>query len=91
MMDYDVLEARYLRDHVVWVRCRDGSSGEADLSGVLRGPVFEPLHDVEYFRRFEIDPIFRTFTWPNGADVAPEFLHDSVKVKARPSSTAGGG
>jgi hypothetical protein len=53
--------------------------------------VFEPLHDVEYFRRFEIDPIFRTLTWPNGADVAPEFLHDSVKVKARPSSTAGGG
>jgi hypothetical protein len=77
-MDYDVLEARYVRDYVVWVRCRDGSSGEVDLSGVLRGPVFEPLHDVEYFRKFELDATFHTLTWPNGADVAPEFLHDSV-------------
>lgn len=75
-MDYDVREAGYVRDHVVWVRCRDGASGEVDLSGVVRGPVFEPLH--EYFRKFEIDPMFHALTWPNGADVAPQFLHDSV-------------
>jgi len=37
-MDYDIIEARYLHDFTVWVRCRDGASGEVDLRPVLRGP-----------------------------------------------------
>ena len=81
-MDYDVLEARYVRDYVVWLRFRDGTSGEVDLQPALRGPVFEPLKDVSYLRQFTIDPEFETLTWPNGADIAPEFLHDNVKVRA---------
>jgi len=81
-MDYDVLEARHVRDYVVWLRFRDGTSGEVDLRPALRGPVFEPLKDVSYFRQFTIDPWFETLTWPNGADIAPEFLHDNVKVRA---------
>ena len=78
-MDYHVLEARYVRDYVIWVKCRDGTSGEVDLSGVLKGPVFEPLHNIDYFRQFDLDPMFHTLTWPNGADVAPEYLHDNAK------------
>ena len=81
-MHYDVLEARYLRDFVVWVRCRDGSAGEVDLAPELWGPVFEPLKDVEYFKKFTLDPMCHTLTWPNGADIAPEFLHDRVKATA---------
>lgn len=81
-MDYDVIEARYLHGHVVWLRFRDGTEGEIDLAPVLSGPVFEPLKDKEYFRHFSIDPMFFTLTWPNGADIAPEFLHDNVKVQA---------
>jgi hypothetical protein len=42
----------------------------------------EPLRDVAYFKAFTLAPMFHTLTWPNGADVAPEFLHDSVKVTA---------
>ena len=79
-MDYDVLEARYLRDYVVWLRFRDGTDGEIDLWPALRGPVFEPLKDREYFQRFTVHPEFETLTWPNGADLAPEFLHDNVRV-----------
>ena len=79
-MDYDVLEARYVRDFVVWLRFRDGTSGEIDLRPVLRGPVFEPVKHVEYFRQFFIHLDFETLTWPNGADLAPEFLHDNVKT-----------
>lgn len=78
-MEYHVLEARYRRDYTVWVRCRDGSSGEVDLRPVLRGPVFEPLHDPAYFRQFTLDPVGKTLVWPNGADIAPEYLHDQVQ------------
>ena len=81
-MDYDVVEARYVRDFVIWLRFRDGTAGEVDLGHELWGPVFEPLRDVEYFKKFTVDPEFETLVWPNGADIAPEFLHDAVRVTA---------
>jgi len=81
-MDYDVLEARYVRDYVVWLRFRDGTAGEIDLESVLRGPIFQPLKDLAVFRQFFIHPEFDTLAWPNGADVAPEFLHDNIRVTA---------
>lgn len=81
-MDYDIIEARYLHDFAVWVRCRDGASGAVDLRPVLRGPVFEPLKDPAYFRNFVLDSQACTLVWPNGADAAPEFLHDAVRVRA---------
>jgi hypothetical protein len=47
-----LLEARYVRDFVVWLRFSDGTRGEVDLAGELEGPVFEPLRDPAYFRQF---------------------------------------
>jgi len=81
-MDYDVLEAKYVRDYVIWLRFRDGTAGEVDLRDELWGEVFEPLKDVEYFKKFTVHPEFETLVWPNGADFAPEFLHDAVRVSA---------
>ena len=81
-MNYHIVEARYVTGHVVWLRFRDGTSGEIDLKAVLEGPVFEPLLDPLVFSQFQIDPEFHTLVWANGADVAPEFLHDNVRVTA---------
>jgi len=82
IMDYNVLEARYVSGFTLWVRFRDGRSGEIDLTHALNGPVFEPLHDVEYFKRFRVHPEWKTLYWPNGADIAPEFLYEHVRVAA---------
>jgi hypothetical protein len=73
-----VLEARYVRDYVVWLRFSDGAAGEVDLSGELEGPVFGPLRAVEEFKRVSI--AYHTLTWPGGADFAPEFLRERVAV-----------
>ena len=81
-MNYDVIEARYLGEFVVWLKFRDGTAGEIDLSSELRGPAFEPLRDFAVFRQFQIHPELHTLVWPNGADPAPEFLHDNVRVTA---------
>jgi hypothetical protein len=81
-MNYLVEEARHVRDYVVWLRFRDGTSGEIDLEPELWGEVFEPLKDPEFFRSFHVDPECHTLVWPNGADFAPEFLHDNVRVTA---------
>jgi hypothetical protein len=75
-----IVEARYVAGHVVWLRFRDGTSGEVDLAAALRGPVFEPLRDPAVFRQFQVHPEFHTLVWPNGADFAPEFLHGNVRV-----------
>ena len=76
----DVIEARYIRGHRVWLKFEDGVEGEIDLSGELRGPIFEPLRDPKYFARFTVLPDLGTISWPNGADFAPEFLYEKLHV-----------
>lgn len=78
----DVLEVRYLREFTLWVKFEDGTRGEIDLAAELYGPVFEPLRDVDYFRQVRVDPELGTIVWPNGADLAPEFLYEKVHVHA---------
>ena len=75
-----VVDAKHLAGHRVYVRFNDGTAGEVDLSQSLDGPIFEPLREVEYFRRFSLEG--HTLSWPNGADFAPEYLHELVKSQA---------
>lgn len=76
----DVVEVRYVRDYIVWLRFQDGTSGEVDIQPSFQGPVFEPLRDVEFFKSVRVDSEIGTIVWPNGADVAPETLYERVNV-----------
>ena len=78
----DVIEARYVRDYTIWLKFEDGAEGEVDLTNELYGPVFEPLKDIAYFRQVRVDPELGTIVWPNGADLAPEFLYEKIHVTA---------
>ena len=80
-MYYNVTGVRHVRDHVLWVRFEDGTEGEVDLSAELWGAVFEPLKDVEFFKKASVAE-YGTIAWPNGADLAPEFLYRQVRVPA---------
>ena len=77
-----VKEARYLRDYVIWVKFNDGLEGEVDLGRELTGEIFGPLKDKKIFMSFKVDPVLETIVWENGADLAPEFLHDNLKIPA---------
>ncbi len=79
-MNNDVVEVRYVREYVVWLRFQDGTSGEVDIQPSFKGPVFEPLRDIEFFKRVRVDSEIGTIVWPNGADVAPETLYERVHV-----------
>lgn len=70
-----VTEARYLKDYEVEVAFNDGRKGIADLSDSLSGPVFEPLRDKELFACLKVDEELETIAWPNGADLAPEYVY----------------
>jgi len=71
-----IKSAKYVSNFKIWVSFDDGTSGEVDLSNSLIGPVFEPLNDVSFFAKVVVDPELETVVWPNGADLAPEYLKD---------------
>jgi hypothetical protein len=75
-----LVDARYAHDYTVWLRFSDGAEGEVDLSHELEGEVFAPLKDLECFQTFTLDPELHTLVWSNGADFAPEFLRNALRV-----------
>jgi len=78
-----IKEARYIKDHVLWIRFSDGAEGQVDLGSELGGEIFKPLKKIEYFKQFKLDNDLMTLTWPNGADFAPEFLYDLARRKTK--------
>ena len=54
----------------------DGVEKVVDLKDELTGPIFQPLRDRAYFEQVILDRVCGTVTWPNGADFAPEALHE---------------
>jgi hypothetical protein len=77
-----VKEAKYRHDYVLWLRFNDDAEGEVDLANELDGEVFGPLKDIQKFKSFKVDPILETIVWENGADFAPEFLYENIKILA---------
>ncbi len=68
-------EARYVRDYTIHLRFTDGAEGDVDLREELYGEIFEPLKDRRCSNSSLVHPEFHTLAWPNGADIAPEFLY----------------
>lgn len=63
----------------------DVLAGEVDLADRFAGsvgPRFESLRDVAYFARVVVDEELGTIVWPNGADLAPDVLHELVMTLA---------
>jgi hypothetical protein len=54
----------------------DGTTKQVNVRPLLDGPIFEPLQDAAYFASASLDSICGTVVWPNGADFAPEALHE---------------
>jgi hypothetical protein len=79
-----------LRGYRLHLLFSDGVTGEVDLTACLFGPMFEPLKDEAFFARVTLDG-YGAPTWPNGADFAPDALHqwlqrDSVRGAKEGSS-----
>ena len=67
-----VEDARHIENYRVRLEFNDGTHGIVDLSDSLDGTIFEPLKNLDYFKRFRLEG--HTLTWENGANFAPEYL-----------------
>lgn len=76
-MFLEVNKAKYISDYKIHLWFNNGTEKTVDLKNELNGPVFEPLKNIEFFKKFKIK--FNTIEWENGADFAPEYLFDIGK------------
>jgi hypothetical protein len=70
-----ITDAQYIEDYKVKVAFNNGREGVADLSSALNGPMFESLKEKSSFATFRVDEELETIVWPNGADLAPEYIY----------------
>lgn len=73
MQFLEVIRAEYVDGHRLHLWFNNQVDKVVDLTSSLRGVVFEPLKDTNYFKQFAIK--YNTVEWPNGADFAPEYLY----------------
>jgi len=78
-----IARVQYLQDYRLRVEFDNGVIKDVDLERELYGEVFEPLRDLALFRQAQVNPETRTVEWPNGADLAPEFLFEIGKLVER--------
>jgi len=75
-----VKKAEYISGYTLALTFNDGIKADVDFSDwIQKYPFFEPLRNTDYFKNFSLDGC--TVVWPNGADIAPETLHE-IAVKA---------
>jgi hypothetical protein len=78
-----ITQAEVCGDFLLRVVFNNNTMKVVDVRSMLDGPVFEPLHDREFFSRMELDPVCGTVVWPNGADFAPEAIY-SLSAEEKP-------
>jgi len=65
----------------LFARFSDGVEGEDNMADRLRGPMFAPLRDPDFFAQVRLAE-WGAPLWPNGLDTAPDALYSRL-VAAR--------
>jgi len=88
-MLHDVVEARSVPDHRLFVRFDDGTTGILDIAALTRfDGVFAALQDPACFAQVRVDAELGTVVWPGGADLCPDVLYARVTGQPVPGDSA---
>jgi hypothetical protein len=83
-----VVDAKYENEYKIWVKFNNDEEGIINLQNELDGEMFEPLQNLDSFKKFHVDSEIETIVWENGADMSPEFLYENM-IKMRRSESQG--
>ena len=75
----EVVKAEYAGKYMARLWFNNNVTKTVDLLPSLKGIVFEPLKNLDYFKRFTVK--YNTLEWENGADFAPEYLMPLPEVR----------
>ncbi len=73
----EIKSITYVKDYVYHIVFDNGIEGDVDFVDYLKGgPMFVPLTDLDFFSKATVEG--GTIAWPNGADIAPERLYETL-------------
>lgn len=71
-----LLEARYIKDFIVFLKFNTGRFGEVDLKDIIyKYDIASSLRDPKKFAEFYLDS-WPTLAWECDFDIAPETLYE---------------
>ena len=75
-----IIGVKAVAPHSLKITFSDGATGIHDFGDILQepGPMAEPLKNPEYFARVSLK--YGAPTWPNGYDMAPEWLRREMET-----------
>lgn len=71
-----VTKANYIKEYQIEIEFNNKKKGVVDLKRHLDKKIFEPLKEIDNFRKFKRNSW--TLEWENGADFSPEFLLENL-------------
>ena len=72
-MLHAVKKVEYVKEYKLKLTFRNKDVKIVDLEKELWGPMFDPLKNIEYFKKVKIDD--HTIVWPNEVDFCPDMLY----------------
>jgi Protein of unknown function (DUF2442) len=80
----DIIAVSVVRHGVLRLTFADGLSGEVEVLGRMKGPVFDHARTPSGFEGVDVDAETGTVVWPGGADLAPDTLYARLRTGAWP-------
>lgn len=74
-----IKKADYLQEYKIQILFSDDQLKIVDLKEDLWGALYEPLKDLDYFKKVSVDEDRITIQWPNGEDFSPDYLYEKSK------------
>lgn len=73
-MLHAIKKVEYIKGYKLKLTFRNKDIKIVNLEKELWGSMFEPLKDIEYFKKVKTDG--HTIVWPNEADFCPDVLYE---------------
>lgn len=77
---HTIVDFKIVAPYTIYIKFDDESSQIINFLPLLRGKIYSPLQNIDFFNQVRLDYEAGTLIWPNDADFDPATLHDWDKV-----------